>query len=83
MPIEYSRVSIVTSCSIGYKTGQKKVSFLLHENQELKWKWIYFVNSKEWLPTVHSVIFIDHFEKKCGKNANSSAVAIAFIIYTT
>ena len=27
---------VVTNCSTNYKTGQKKVSFHFHENQELK-----------------------------------------------
>ena len=34
------------------------------EDQELKQKWIYFVNRKDWLPTAHSVICIDRFEEK-------------------
>ena len=36
---------VVTNCSIGYKTGQKKASFDFVEDQELKRKLIYFVNS--------------------------------------
>ena len=55
---------LVTNCSTGYKTGQKKSSFHFHEDQELKLKWIYFVNRKDWLPTVQSVICIDLFEEK-------------------
>ena len=47
-----------------YKTGQKKASFYFHEYQELKRKWICFVNRKDWLPTAHLVICIDHFEEK-------------------
>ena len=35
---------VVATCSTGYKTGQKKASFHFHEDQELKQKWIYFVN---------------------------------------
>ena len=55
---------VVTNCSTGYKTRQKKASFYFHEDQELKRKWIYFLNRKDWLPTAHSVICIDHFEEK-------------------
>ena len=50
--------------STGYKTGQKKAPLQFHDDQELKPKWIYFVNRKYWLPTAHSVICIDLFEKK-------------------
>ena len=49
----------VTNCSTSYKTGQKKASFHFHEDQELKRKWIYFVNRKDWLPNAHSVICIE------------------------
>ena len=55
---------LVTNYSTGYKTGQKKASFHFHEDQELQQKWICFVNHKDWLPTTHSVICIDHFEDK-------------------
>ena len=42
---------VVTSCPTGYKTGPKKASFHFHEDQELKKKWICFVDCKDWLPT--------------------------------
>ena len=61
---------VVTNCSTGYKTGQRKASFYFHEYQELKRIQIYFVNHKKWLPSAHSVICIDQFEEKfikCGK----------------
>ena len=38
---------VVTNCSASYKTGQKKASFHFREDQELKRKWIYFVNRKD------------------------------------
>ena len=38
---------VVTNCSTSYKTGQKKVTFHFHEDQELKQKLIYFVNHKD------------------------------------
>ena len=47
----------VTNCSTGCKTGQKKASLHFHEDKELKPKQIYFVNSKDWLPKAHSVIY--------------------------
>ena len=53
----------LTNCSTGYKTGQKSTSFPFYEDQESNQKWIYFVNRKDWLPTGHSVICIDHFEE--------------------
>ena len=55
---------VVMNCSTGYKTGQKKALFHFYEDQELKRKWIYFVNCKDRLPTAHSVICIDHLEEK-------------------
>ena len=58
---------VLMNCSTGYKAGQKKASFHFHEDQELKRKWIYFVNRKDWLPMAHSVICINHFEEKCIK----------------
>ena len=47
---------VVTNCSTGYKTRQKKASLHFHEDQQLKRKWIYFVNRKDRLPTAHSII---------------------------
>ena len=61
---------VVTNRFTDYKAGQKKASFHFPKDQELKQKLIYFVNRKDLLPTVHSVICIDQFEEKvikCGK----------------
>ena len=71
---------VVTNCSTGDITGQKKALFHSNEDQGLKWKLIYFVNRKDLLPTnTLSVICIDYFEEKfikCGgKNVKSCAVA--------
>ena len=55
---------VVANCSTGYKTDKKKALFHLHKDQELKQKWIYLVNLKDWLPTAHLVICIDHFDEK-------------------
>ena len=46
------------------QTGQKKALLHLSEDPELKRKWIYFVDHRDWSPTAHSVIYIDHFEDK-------------------
>ena len=54
---------VASNFSTGYKTGQKKASLHFHEDQELKQKQICFVDRKDWLPTAHSVICIDHFEE--------------------
>ena len=59
---------VVTNCSTVYKTGQKKAPFHFHEDQQLKRKWIYFVNRKGRLPTAHSTICIDHFQEKIIKH---------------
>ena len=34
----------------GYATGEKKLSFLFPEDEELRKKWIYFVNRKNYNP---------------------------------
>ena len=47
---------VVTNCSTGYNNWSKESLVLFLEDQELKRKWIYFVNCKDWLPTTHSVI---------------------------
>ena len=44
---------VATNCSTSYKTGQKKASFHFLQDQELKRKWIYFVNRKDWLPNAN------------------------------
>ena len=49
---------VATNCSTSYKTGQKKASFHFLQDQELKRKWIYFVNRKDWLPNANSVICV-------------------------
>ena len=41
MAVKYSRVSVVTSCFIGYTTGQKKASFHFYEDQEFERKCIF------------------------------------------
>ena len=47
-----------------YKTTGYKTTGHFPEDQELKRKWIYFVNRKDWSPTAHSVTCIGHFEEK-------------------
>ena len=49
---------VVTNCSTSYKTRQEKASFQFHKDQELKRKWIYFVNCKDWLPNAHLVVCV-------------------------
>ena len=62
---------VAANCTTGYATGEKKPSFLFPENAELRSKWIYFVNRKDWVPTKCSVICIDHFEEKFIKRGKS------------
>ena len=40
---------VVTNCTNGYATSEKKPSFF-SEGEELRKKWIYFVNRKSWAP---------------------------------
>ena len=54
----------MTNCTSGYTKGLKKLSFHFPEDVELKKMWIYFVNRKEWTPTLNSVIYVEHFESK-------------------
>ena len=54
----------VTNCTSGYSAGLKKPSFHFPEDEELRKKWIYFINRKEWIPTKYSVICIEHLESK-------------------
>ena len=68
----------VTNCSTGCKTGQKKASLNFHEDQELKPKRIYFVNRKDWLPTV---ICIDHFEEKFIKRGKKMSTPVLWQIH--
>ena len=55
---------VVANCTSGYITGEKNPSFLFPEDNDLRSKWIYFVNRKDWQPTKYSVICIKHFESK-------------------
>lgn len=63
----------IFGCKSGYLTTEEKVSsfhFPL-ENKDLNGKWIFFVNRRDWVPTVHTVICVHHLEEKyiqtCGK----------------
>ena len=47
-----------------YKELKKPSFFDFPEDVELTKKWIYFVNQKEWVRTLNSVIWPEHFESK-------------------
>ena len=78
---------VVTTCSTSYKTGQKKASFHFHEDQELKRKWIYLVNRKDWLLDTQSYVLnfgeniIKRGKKMSTVAGTSCAVAITSSIY--
>ena len=55
---------VVGNCYTGHLTGPRKASFSFPEDPDLRKRWIYFVNRKDWQPTKHSVICIDHFDEK-------------------
>ena len=42
----------------------KKVELFFPDDPDLRIRWIYFVNRKDWQPTKYSVICINHFEEK-------------------
>ena len=48
----------------GHLTDLRKASFSFPEDPDLRKRWIYFVNRKDWQPAKHSVICIDHFDEK-------------------
>ena len=51
-------------CNSGYLTGETKSSFYFPEEDDLRKRWVYFVNRVDWLPSKHSVICIEHFEPR-------------------
>ena len=55
---------VVTNCFTGHLKGPKKTCFSFPDDADLRKRWIYFVNRKDWKPSKHSVICIDHFEEK-------------------
>ena len=55
---------VVDNCYTGHLTGPRKAIFSFPEDPDLRKRWIYFVNRKDWQPTKHSVICIDHFDEK-------------------
>ena len=61
---------------------RNKASFHFPEDQQLKQKWTSFVNRKNWSPSAHSAICINHFEGKFikrGKNVSSSSNFIQYL----
>ena len=55
---------VVANYTSRYITGDKNPSFSFAEDNDLKSKWIYFVNRKDWQQRKHSVIRIKYFESK-------------------
>ena len=51
----------IVGCRVNYTGGPKKSVFYFPQDEELKRKWIRFVNRKDWIPSKHSVICVDHF----------------------
>ena len=62
---------VVTNCTSGHATGEKNPSFLFPEDEELRKKWIYFVNRKNSAPTKYSVACIGPFHDKFVKHRKS------------
>ena len=54
----------IVGCESNYSGGSKKSVFYFPKDDDLKRKWVPFVNRKDWIPTKHSVICVDHFEEK-------------------
>ena len=51
----------IVGCKTNYIDGPKNSVFYFPQDEELKKKWIRFVNRKKWTPTKHSVICAEHF----------------------
>ena len=62
---------VVTNCTSGYATGEKNPPFLFPEDEELRKKWIYFINGKYWTPTEYYAVCIYHFHDKFIKHGKS------------
>lgn len=54
----------VVYCKTGYADGPKKSVFHFPNDPDLRDRWTYFTNRKNWTPTAYSVICIDHFDPK-------------------
>ena len=59
-------VNKMCSCELFYWPFKrpKKASFSFPDDIDLRNRWIYFVNRKDWQPSKHSVICVDHFDEK-------------------
>ena len=51
----------IIGCKTNYIDGPKNSVFYFPQDEELKKKWIRFVNRKKWTSTKHSVICAEHF----------------------
>ena len=54
----------IVGCHTNYSDGQKRSVFYFPKDEELRSKWIRFVNRINWSPGRHSVICVSHFEEK-------------------
>lgn len=54
----------VVGCRTNYAGGPKKSVFYFPNEEDLRKRWIRFVNRSNWTPSKHSVICVAHFEAK-------------------
>jgi hypothetical protein len=54
----------VVGCRTNYAGGPKKSVFYFPSEEEIRKRWIRFVNRSNWIPSKHSVICVAHFEAK-------------------
>ena len=54
----------VVGCGLNYKGDERVPVFLFQSDEDIKNRWIKFVNGKDWQSTSYTVICIKYFENK-------------------
>ena len=54
----------VVGCRPNYSRGPKKSAFYFSSNEDLRNRWIRFINRSKWTPSKHSVICVARFKDK-------------------
>ena len=62
----------IVNCRSNYTGEESTTVFSFRKEEDLKKRWIRFVNQKDWEPTFSSYICIKHFEEKYYKKGKTS-----------
>ena len=62
----------IVNCRSNYTGEEITTVFFFPKDEDLRKRWIKFVNRKDWKPTSSSVICIKHFDKKYYKKGEKS-----------